>query len=174
MSQHDNTKPTAGRSAFKARGISCPINEKNCQPKRQTVDGVAFGTRHDPYPGVPTEAMLASPLLDITDMKGRAYPGSVSDKLQAAPPERAKRITADGSEVLMAGPGSQLDLKRRGLWPDAEEKALQAFVAAKLQDPIGVGARLIQEREGCTPEVARARAVTRSQKGRASRIPVVG
>lgn len=109
----------------------------------KTVGRVTYTGKQQLFPGEPPEAALTDPDIFLSTLKGRPWPGSVLDMECSRSPERAKP-RKDGKESV--NPGYMLRMKQRGDWPDAEEKALQAFAEAKLRDPERVARELCEAR----------------------------
>lgn len=153
--------------AFKAYGVGDFVRKVNGIEQREpgtvvkysararvTVDGVEFTPKRKLYPGVPTAKMIAANNLFIVTLKGRPWPGSAADRLAKNAPDNAPRISADGELIAVAGSNAMLEMQRRGLWPDEEERALQAQAEAKLASPIEYGIRSLMA-QGLSPEKAR-------------------
>jgi hypothetical protein len=137
--------------------------EKHSGRGRVTVDGVDFTPKRRVYPGVPTPKMLQANNIHLTTMKGRPWPGSAADRLCKSAPDSASRINRDGEQIDVAGPNSMLDLQKRGMWPDEEERALQAQAEAKLANPIEYAKRSLMA-QGLSPEKALAQATAHGKR----------
>ena len=108
---------------------------------RVVVDGVDFPRGRKIFPGKPTAAMLKANNLNVQTMKGRPWPGSAGDRFAHSPGAKVERVDRDGNAIRLSGPNSMSDAQRDGLWPDEEERRLQAIAEAKLHKPLEFAVR---------------------------------
>lgn len=136
---------------------------RNSGRGRVTVDGVEFTPKRRLYPGVPTPAMLKANNIVLHTMKCRPWPGSAADRLSKSAPDSIDKVDKNGDTIRMAGPSSMLDMEKPGLWPDEEERQLQAQAEAKLAHPVAYGERALIA-QGVSPEKAKHLATAHGQR----------